>query len=121
MDRWKMTALVLGGMVVGTVYGSACSLTAVADDADAATGGTTGTRAVLYVDAEGGGCPVGFTDVGPGPYYESRAVLYLNQTDIEGAISECPAGFAKLAGPYYGSATFACVGDGHPTTACVQD
>ncbi|MSQ03468.1 MAG: hypothetical protein EXR71_16520 [Myxococcales bacterium] len=117
-----MAALVLGGMVGGMVYGSACSLTAAAGDADASTGGTTGTRAVLYVDAEGGDCPVGFTDVGPGPYYESRAVVYLHTADFEGAIQECPAGFAKFIGPYYvSSITFACVGDGHPTTACVED
>lgn len=63
MDRWKVTALVLGGMVVGMVYGSACSLSASAS-------GTTGTRAVLYLRGNAGQtCPDGFTEVGSGPNY----------------------------------------------------
>ena len=61
MDRWKVTALLLGGMVVGMVYGSACSLSASAS-------GATGTRAVVYL-LYGYPCPDGFADVGYGPTY----------------------------------------------------
>lgn len=59
MDRWKATALVLIGVVLGMVYGSACSLSASASSA-------TGSRAVLYLfsGASGETCPEGFENVG---------------------------------------------------------
>ncbi len=61
MDRWKATALVLIGVVLGMVYGSACSLSATA--AGSATGSS---RAVLYLfsGASGETCPEGFENVG---------------------------------------------------------
>ena len=62
MDGWKATALVLIGLVLGMVYGSACSLSATA--AGTATGAS---RAVLYL-FPGVPCPEGFTDVGESAY-----------------------------------------------------
>tara|TARA_R110000868_G_scaffold159677_1_gene388671 strand:+ start:274 stop:489 length:216 start_codon:yes stop_codon:yes gene_type:complete len=60
MDRWKATALVLIGVVLGMVYGSACSLSATA--AGSATGAS---RAVLYLSYDET-CPEGFSNVGEG-------------------------------------------------------
>ena len=62
MDVWKATALVLIGVVLGMVYGSACSLSATA--AGSATGAS---RAVLYLGGQSTACPDGFSDVGNGP------------------------------------------------------
>jgi len=59
MDRWKATALVLIGVVLGMVYGSACSLSATA------AGSSTGaSRAVVYLFDSNTPCPEGFSNVG---------------------------------------------------------
>jgi hypothetical protein len=62
MDRWKATALVLIGVVLGMVYGSTSALSATA--AGSATGAS---RAVLYLWEPVGSktpCPEGFAAVG---------------------------------------------------------
>ena len=68
MERWKVAALVLGGMVVGTVYGAACGIDARAESSSG------GARAVLYLEGSGSTkqeCPTGFSNVGDGPVYTS--------------------------------------------------
>ena len=71
MDRWKATALVLIGVVLGMVYGSACSLSATA--AGSASGAS---RAVLYL-LPSETCPDGFENVGAGPAASGGTIVCL--------------------------------------------
>lgn len=73
MERWKATALVLGGALMGMVYAAACGVGAQA----APEAGAGRTVVYLEYDATGlacrqgslptpGCCPDGFTAVGSG-------------------------------------------------------
>ncbi len=81
MDRWKATALVLIGVVMGLLYGSSGALSAFAGDSSG--GGAAGrSRTIVYLDYEmhsvgvAPSCPAGASYIGFGPFYtESRRTI----------------------------------------------